>query len=76
MIFTDYENPEQAMYQVFHHQFLASALVVNHGHKINSDFQIGCMIHMMPLYAATCKSEDLVFAQEAMRQNSVVPIAR
>ena len=68
VIFTDYDNPEQAMYQVLHHQFIASAQVVNRGHQINPDFKIGSMIHMMPLYPATCRPEDLVFAQEAMRQ--------
>lgn len=67
VIFSDYDNPEQAMYQVIHHQFIASALVVRLGHQINPEFKIGSMIHMMPLYPATCRPEDQVFAQNSMR---------
>ncbi|MDC0612710.1 6-phospho-beta-glucosidase [Vibrio sp.] len=68
VVFTEHENPEQTMYQVLHHQFVASALAVAEGHKINPDFQIGSMIHMMPLYPATCKPEDMLQAQQSMRE--------
>ena len=68
MIYTDYENPEQMLYQVLHHQFLASALVVKQGHAINPNFKIGSMIHMMPLYPASCRPEDMLLAQEMMRE--------
>ncbi|EKO3421572.1 6-phospho-beta-glucosidase [Vibrio fluvialis] len=68
MIYADYEHPEQVMYQVLHHQFLASAKVVKLGHEINPDFKIGSMIHMMPLYPATCRPEDMLLAQELMRE--------
>jgi 6-phospho-beta-glucosidase len=56
------------LYQVLHHQFLASALVVKQGHAINPDFKIGSMIHMMPLYPASCRPEDMLLAQEMMRE--------
>ncbi|WP_438875254.1 family 1 glycosylhydrolase, partial [Bacillus cereus group sp. Bce033] len=62
MIYTDYPNPEQMMYQVLHHQFVASAQVVKLGHQINPDFKIGSMIHIMPLYPATCRPEDVLLA--------------
>ncbi|EKO3696077.1 6-phospho-beta-glucosidase [Vibrio metschnikovii] len=68
MIYTDYPNPEQMMYQVLHHQFVASAQVVKLGHQINPDFKIGSMIHIMPLYSATCRPEDVLLAQELMRE--------
>ncbi|MCG6218857.1 6-phospho-beta-glucosidase [Vibrio furnissii] len=68
MIYADYEHPEQVMYQVLHHQFLASAKVVKLGHEINPNFKIGSMIHMMPLYPATCRPEDLLLAQALMRE--------
>ncbi|NAX46036.1 6-phospho-beta-glucosidase [Photobacterium halotolerans] len=68
MIYSDHDNPEQVMYQVLHHQFLASATVVKLGHAINPDFKIGSMIHMMPLYPATCHPDDVLLAQELMRQ--------
>lgn len=32
------------MYQVLHHQFVASAKVVRLGHEINPEMKIGCMI--------------------------------
>ncbi|MFB9135562.1 6-phospho-beta-glucosidase [Vibrio sp. AK197] len=68
MIYAEHDNPEQVMYQVLHHQFLASAQVVNIGHQINPEFQIGSMIHMMPLYPATCRPQDMLLAQELMRE--------
>ena len=45
MIFEQEENPEECMYQVVHHELVASALVVKKGHEINPNFQIGCMLH-------------------------------
>lgn len=68
VVFTDHENPEQAMYQVLHHQFVASAKVVRLGHEINPELQIGCMIAMVPLYPWSCHPDDVMLAQEAMRE--------
>ena len=68
VVFTDHEKPEQAMYQVLHHQFVASAKVVKRGHEINPEFQIGCMIAMVPLYPWSCHPDDVMLAQEAMRE--------
>lgn len=71
VVFTDHEKPEQAMYQVMHHQFVASAKVVKLGHAINPDLQIGCMISMVPIYPWSCHPDDVLFAQEAMRHRYV-----
>ncbi|WP_025739179.1 6-phospho-beta-glucosidase [Salinivibrio socompensis] len=67
VVFTEHDHPEQTLYQVLHHQFVASAKVVALGHVINSDFKIGSMIHMMPLYPATCHPDDMLASQQAMR---------
>lgn len=68
VVFTAHDQPELTMYQVLHHQFVASARVVKRGHEINPDFQIGCMIAMVPLYPWSCHPDDVMFAQEAMRE--------
>ncbi|MCU6763601.1 6-phospho-beta-glucosidase BglA [uncultured Roseburia sp.] len=66
VIFTDEKNPEECMYQVVHHQLVASALVVKKGHEINPGFQIGCMIAFVPLYPFSCRPEDMMYSVEAM----------
>jgi len=64
--FTKEENPEECMYQVVHHELVASAKVVNLGHEINPDFQIGCMVAFVPIYPFSCKPEDMMLSVEAM----------
>lgn len=56
------------MYQAAHYELVASAKVVALGHKINPDFQIGCMIAMCPIYPATCKPEDMMASTVAMQR--------
>ncbi|MFK8259769.1 6-phospho-beta-glucosidase [Erwinia sp. AnSW2-5] len=68
VIFTQEPNPEACMYQVLHHQFVASAQVVKLGHEINPELHIGCMIAMVPLYPFSCHPDDVMYAQEAMRE--------
>ncbi|HBV40341.1 MAG TPA: 6-phospho-beta-glucosidase [Erwinia sp.] len=68
VIFTDHEKPEEVMYQVLHHQFVASARVVKLGHAINPDFKIGCMLAMVPLYPWSCHPDDVMYAHKAMQQ--------
>jgi len=68
VVFTDQPNPELAMYQTLHHQFVASAKVVKLGHQINPEFKIGCMLALVPLYPWSCNPDDVMFAQEAMRE--------
>lgn len=59
---------EEIMYQAAHYELVASAKVVELGHKINPDFQIGCMIAMCPIYPATCKPEDMMASTVAMQR--------
>lgn len=44
----------------------ASAITVKTGHEINPEFQIGCMLAMVPYYARTCSPQDELAAQTAM----------
>ena len=57
------DNP-QKRWQALHHEFVASALAVIEGHKINPDFQIGCMICHINWYALTCHPLDQLAAQQ------------
>lgn len=62
--FIDPRNTEQIRFQALHNQFVASALTVEAGHKINPDFKIGCMIGVVLDYPLTCKPEDMLLAQQ------------
>ena len=56
-------------YQALHHQFVASAKAVVSGHKINPEFQIGCMVAGGCIYPYTCNPDDVLLAQQNMRMN-------
>ena len=60
------ENKWKVLYQVAHHELVASAKAVIEGHKINLDFQIGCMIAFGPTYPETCHPEDQIAALKDM----------
>ncbi|VEB02263.1 6-phospho-beta-glucosidase [Klebsiella pneumoniae] len=49
VVYTEHDNPEETMYQVLHHQFVASALAVKAARRINPDMQVGCMLAMVAL---------------------------
>lgn len=64
--FSQYENPEETMYQAAHNELVASALAVRLGHEINPEFQIGCMISMMPIYPFSCRPADVLLSVQEM----------
>ena len=66
IIYREDENEADVKLQVAHHQLLASALTVIEGHKINPEFQIGCMLIYPLTYAYTCKPEDQVLTRNKM----------
>ena len=66
VIYEEGEDRYAAMYQIAHHEFVASAKAVIEAHKINPDFQIGCMIAMSPVYPETCKPMDQIAALKEM----------
>lgn len=63
IIYEEGENKEEVMYQAAHYQLVASAKVVAEGHKINPDFQIGCMLAATPNYPYSSRPTDLLLAQ-------------
>ncbi len=67
VLYSKFENAEEAMYQTVHHQLVASAQVVIEGKKINPNFEIGCMVAMVPIYPYSCNPKDIMLAQEMMR---------
>lgn len=62
------DDRELLMYQAAHYELTASARAVKIGHKINPDFQIGCMIAMTPIYPFSCNPKDILMAQSAMQK--------
>lgn len=66
VLFQEGENREEVMYQVVHHELVASALAVKAGHEINPDFKIGCMISFLPIYPFSCNPDDMMLQVEAM----------
>ena len=60
------EDREAVLAQVAHHEFIASAKAVVLGHKINPDFEIGCMLAMSPVYPASCRPLDQIAALKEM----------
>ena len=68
VVYTEHDNPEETMYQVLHHQFVASALAVKAAREINPALQIGCMIAMCPIYPLTCAPDDMMMAMNAMHR--------
>lgn len=62
------EDREAIMYQAAHYELVASAKAVTLGHAINPDFQIGCMIAMVPIYPYSCAPNDMMAATVAMQR--------
>jgi 6-phospho-beta-glucosidase len=71
VVFDQFDKPEEAMYQVVHHELVASAKVVKLGHAINPDFQIGCMIGFVPYYPYSCNPDDMMHAVTEMHKRYV-----
>ena len=65
---SQYEKPQEAMYQAAHHEFVAGALAVKRGHEINPDFKIGCMCSFVPFYPYSCNPADIMTATECMHE--------
>jgi len=62
--FSEYPDPEAAMYQCGHYELVASARAVMLGHEIDPENKIGCMISMVPVYPYSCRPEDILLANE------------
>lgn len=62
------KNFEEVIFQAMHHQFVASAIATKICHDIIPDSKVGCMLTMITYYPYTCKPEDVLEAQQLMRQ--------
>lgn len=62
------DDREKIMYQAAHYELVASAQSIEIGHKINPDFEIGCMIAMVPIYPYSCSPSDMMAATVAMQR--------
>jgi len=60
----------QRAYQQLHHQFVASAKVVQVGHAIDAANRIGCMIASAATYAHTCDPADVLAAEHKRQENA------
>lgn len=63
------EHMLEAQYQAGHHQFIASALVVQKCHEIIPNAQIGCMLARMEAYPETCNPKDVLASVNADEMN-------
>ena len=64
---TEIPDSMQARYQALHHQFVASARVVKYAHEHYPQFKLGNMICFITSYPYTCRPEDVLEAQQQMR---------
>ncbi|QHC81333.1 6-phospho-beta-glucosidase [Lacticaseibacillus paracasei] len=70
------EDKEAVMFQAAHYEAVASALAVQIGHRINPDFQIGCMVAMGPVYPATPNPNDVFKAERTMQTNYYLAVVQ
>ena len=66
--FSEFDNPEEVMYQAAHHELVASAMVVKKGHQINPDMMIGAMCSWVPFYPYSCNPDDMMISVESMHE--------
>lgn len=63
------ENPDKVMAECAYNMTLASVKAINLGHRINPDFQIGCVFGFTPSYAKTCNPDDSILAYKNMERD-------
>lgn len=64
--FSEQEDPERALYQASHYEFVAGALAVAAAHEIDPGLRVGCCVGAEVIYPATCKPADALLAMDAM----------
>lgn len=70
-LFAPYQETTQeksCRFTAIHHQFLASAKVVQIAHAVDPCIHIGCMLNGAARYPFTCNSADVLGAQKSMQQ--------
>ena len=68
IVFSEGEDRLKIIYQAIHYQFVASALVTEYAHTLNSNIQMGCCVAATPNYPNTPNPEDLLLAQAEDRK--------
>ncbi len=64
--FSDQDDPERALYQASHYEFVAGALAIAAAHEIDPALKVGCCVAAETIYPATCKPSDALLAMDAM----------
>lgn len=59
---------EEVLYNAFHHQFVASALVTKIAHEVDENNMVGCMINSGEYYPYTNHPDDVLLAQQSNRR--------
>lgn len=68
VIFEEEDNKEEVTTQAGLNELIASAKAVKIGKEINPDFQIGCMMALVPVYPYSCHPEDILAADKMMER--------
>lgn len=63
--FSKQPDPERAMYQAAHYEFVASALAVSDAHAVDPANQVGCMVAADVVYPYSCHPDDILLADDA-----------
>ena len=66
LCYSKIDNPRETMVKCAYNMTLASVKAVKLGHQINSEFKIGCVFGLTPVYAQTCNPGDSIAAFKAM----------
>ncbi|MGO2645531.1 MAG: 6-phospho-beta-glucosidase [Lactococcus cremoris] len=64
----DDDIKEEVVFQASLNELIASAKVVKLAHEINPNFQIGCMMAYVPVYAYSCNPTDAMAAIKVMER--------
>lgn len=63
-------DSSQLRYQALHHQFLASAEIVDWAHQYDSSLKMGCMMAYRMIYPLTSHPKDVRYAQQMTEINN------
>lgn len=66
LLFDEKDDIPSVRLQAAHYQLLASAKIVQLGHEISPEYQMGCMLIFHLSYPYTCKPEDQVANRKKM----------
>ena len=62
------------LYQAIHNQVVAAAKAVVMAHKIDPEYQVGCMIANAVIYPETCNPDDIMLAHVSERDRTIYAV--